>query len=91
MASEKMKIALEKIHEANRLFKEEWDSNKEDYRAAGCYKALNAVSNVISEDDDKEKDEDYTFSRLIEAVSWLADHYHVTFGEALRIGGARER
>lgn len=87
--TEKIKLALEKINEAGHLFKEEWDEDVSNHRAAGCYKAINAIRQTMSEKDDEEKDENYTFTRLVEAMSWFADYYGITLEEALQIGGIR--
>ena len=83
MEFEKIMEILRHISEARRLTREEWDRDRDDHRAAGCYKALDAIINAIQEEDDKKK---YTFARLIEAMSRLADYYGITFEEALQIG-----
>ncbi|MFA6550654.1 MAG: hypothetical protein WCT36_04870 [Candidatus Gracilibacteria bacterium] len=88
MASENMKAALVHILEADRLVKAEWDSDGKDHRAAGCYKVLNAISQVITEDDNKAMEKQYVFSRLMQAISLLSDSYGITFADALQIGGA---
>lgn len=86
--SENLKKALELIQKANLLLKEEWDKNvdnhPDNHLTSGCYKALNAVTNALSAKVNvHEQDEDYVFGRLMESVARLADHYGVSFEEAL--------
>jgi hypothetical protein len=89
MASARMQQALQKLVEANKLIKEEWDSDpSNNHLAAGCYKGINALSQAMADDDDGEKDSEYTFTRLVESISWLADYYHMKGSDALREGCA---
>lgn len=88
ISSENFKKALELIQEANLLLKKEWDGDKYNHLASGCYKALNAVTHVLYEKVNAcEQDEDYVFSRLMEAISRLANFYGVSIGEALLYSG----
>lgn len=91
MAHKNLQPALEKLQEANRLIKVMWDESPESHMAAGCYKALNAITHVVHEEiaGCSKKDDYYTFTRLMEAYSWMADHYGMSFEEALRIGGVQ--
>lgn len=86
--SENFKKALELIQEANLLLKKEWDDNTDNHLASGCYKALNAVTHALYEKVNVcEQDEDYVFSRLVEAILRLADFYGVSMEEALLYSG----
>lgn len=89
MASVRMQKALQKLVEANKLIKEEWDSNpSNNHLAAGCYKGINALLQAMADDDNDEKDSEYVFTRLIESISWLADYYGMKGSEALFEGCA---
>lgn len=80
--------ALELIKEANRLVKEEWDKDASNHLASASYKALNALKQAIGENiNNEEQDEDYVLSRLLESFSHFADHYQLSFEEALTISG----
>lgn len=88
--TENMKLALEKMNEAGLLFKEEWDRDGvNNPRSAGCYKAINAMRQVLSDEGGDERRDYYVFTRLIETISWFADYYGIRLPEALRIGGVR--
>lgn len=79
MNLEKMKQASDLILQANALIKAEWDIDQTDDQAFGCYKALNAVYDALTETDDDRKDPTayhsyYIISRLVEAVWSLSKH-----------------
>lgn len=80
--------ALGLIRLVNILFKEEWDKDPNNHLASASYKALNALQQAISEKiKSEEQDEDYVLSRLWESFSRFADHYQLSFEEALTISG----
>ncbi len=90
MSPEEIKESRQKIADVCRTLKREWDHNPNNNQAVGCYKILNAVSNVLEEMAGGEEDEEYTFTRLIEGILSLANHHNVTLEDAvLRIGQAR--
>ena len=80
MNQEKMKQASDLILQARALIKEEWDIDQTDDRAFGCYKALNAVHQALTEKDESGKGPSansgfYILSRLVEAEWNLANHF----------------
>ncbi|KKP68810.1 MAG: hypothetical protein UR66_C0003G0075 [Candidatus Moranbacteria bacterium GW2011_GWE1_35_17] len=79
-----LKEAFKLIQNANVLLKKVWDSDTDNHLASGCYKALNAVISALSSKVNvHEQDEEYVFTRLMEAISRFADFYGVSMKEAL--------
>lgn len=94
MAIKNKEDIIKRLNEANCLIKDEWDKDSDNTRAAGCYKALNAICAALNNDakdgdDNGDDNEYYIFSRLIEAISWLSDYYGITLEDALRLGGVQ--
>ncbi len=75
MDKAKLKEALDLINQANRLIKTEWGrTSPSDPLGFGCYKALNAVSAALGQNNEP-YDAYYVISRLVESQVQFAQHF----------------
>ncbi len=86
MDPNKAKEARALVARANAIIKSEWDRDTTDEAAFGCYKAINAVSQILGEEGEKWRiDPQYVISRICESMSPLASHYKRPLAEVARM------